>query len=150
MMGRHIYRLITSLVRFPCAKVSMRWGAFMVLITPLLVNSTGMISLLTWDTFAHMFFKLVSLLNLRILNGKNNEAKFEAWCEGKTGFPIADAGMRELNQTGYMHNRVRIITASFLIKNLNIDWHWGERYFTQKLVDCAPAINNGNWQWVRQ
>lgn len=77
-----------------------------------------------------------------------DKAKFKAWCEGKTGFPIVDAGMRELNQTGYMHNRVRMITASFLVKDLHIDWRWGERYFAEKLVDYDPAVNNGNWQWA--
>lgn len=73
---------------------------------------------------------------------------FHRWCEGSTGFPIVDAGMREMNQTGFMHNRVRMITASFLIKDLNIDWRWGEKYFAQTLIDYDPAINNGNWQWV--
>jgi deoxyribodipyrimidine photo-lyase len=74
-------------------------------------------------------------------------AKFSAWCAGKTGFPIIDAGMRELNATGFLHNRVRMIVASFLTKDLHIDWRWGERYFAQKLVDYDPAVNNGNWQW---
>ncbi len=78
----------------------------------------------------------------------NNKRQFRNWCEGRTGFPIVDAGMRELNNTGFMHNRVRMIVASFLIKDLLIDWHWGERYFAQKLVDYDPAVNNGNWQWV--
>ncbi len=78
----------------------------------------------------------------------NNSAHFAAWCEGKTGFPIVDAGMRELNATGYMHNRVRMITASFLVKDLHIDWRWGERYFAQQLIDYDPAVNNGNWQWA--
>lgn len=78
----------------------------------------------------------------------NNEKYFRAWCEGRTGFPIVDAGMRELNTTGYMHNRVRMITASFLVKDLHIDWRLGEKYFAQKLVDYDPAVNNGNWQWA--
>lgn len=73
---------------------------------------------------------------------------FNAWCKGQTGFPIVDAGMRELNETGFMHNRVRMITASFLVKDLQIDWRWGEKYFAQTLVDYDPAVNNGNWQWV--
>ncbi|VVC76541.1 Deoxyribodipyrimidine photo-lyase [Aquicella siphonis] len=77
-----------------------------------------------------------------------NEKHFRAWCEGRTGFPIVDAGMRELNATGYMHNRARMITASFLVKDLHIDWRWGEKYFAQKLVDYDPAVNNGNWQWA--
>ena len=73
---------------------------------------------------------------------------FQFWCEGKTGFPIVDAGMRELNETGLMHNRVRMIVASFLTKDLHIDWRWGEKYFAQKLIDYDPCVNNGNWQWA--
>lgn len=79
---------------------------------------------------------------------RNNEKEFELWCQGKTGFPIVDAGMRQLNQTGLMHNRVRMITASFLVKDLLIDWRWGEAYFAEKLMDYELASNNGNWQWV--
>lgn len=73
---------------------------------------------------------------------------YQQWCEGITGFPIVDAGMREMNETGFMHNRVRMIAASFLIKDLHIDWRWGEKYFAQTLIDYDPAVNNGNWQWV--
>lgn len=73
---------------------------------------------------------------------------FAAWCSGNTGFPIVDAGMRELNKTGFMHNRVRMIVGSFLTKDLHIDWKLGERYFAKKLVDYDPAVNSGNWQWV--
>lgn len=82
------------------------------------------------------------------INWRNNEAEFEAWCKGKTGFPIVDAGMRELNTTGFMHNRVRMITASFLTKDLLIDWRWGERYFAEKLLDYELSSNAGNWQWA--
>ena len=83
-----------------------------------------------------------------VIQWKNDPQEFEIWCNGKTGFPIVDAGMRELNETGYMHNRVRLITASFLVKDLHIDWRYGERYFALKLIDYDPFINNGNWQWV--
>jgi deoxyribodipyrimidine photo-lyase len=79
---------------------------------------------------------------------RTDEKDFEAWCEGKTGYPIVDAGMRELNNTGYMHNRVRMIVASFLTKHLLIDWRWGEAYFAQKLIDFELASNNGGWQWA--
>lgn len=79
---------------------------------------------------------------------RNNEAEFTLWCEGKTGYPIVDAGMRQLNETGYMHNRVRMIVASFLCKHLLIDWRWGETYFAQKLNDYDLSANNGNWQWA--
>jgi len=79
---------------------------------------------------------------------RNNEEEFHRWCIGQTGYPIVDAGMRELNETGFMHNRVRMIVASFLCKHLLIDWRWGEAYFAQKLLDYELASNNGGWQWA--
>lgn len=79
---------------------------------------------------------------------RNNEAEFEKWCMGQTGYPIVDAGMRELNETGFMHNRVRMIVASFLTKHLLIDWKWGEAYFAKKLLDFELSSNNGGWQWA--
>lgn len=105
------------------------------------------------------FFTSVAYLSPRVfgeafrsafnkLPWSDNRAHFRLWCEGKTGFPIVDAGMRELNQTGFMHNRVRMIAASFLVKDLHIDWRWGEKYFAQHLIDYDPAVNNGNWQWI--
>jgi len=74
--------------------------------------------------------------------------EFKAWCDGETGFPVVDAAMRQLNTTGFMHNRARMIVGSFLTKDLHIDWQLGEKYFAQKLVDYDPSVNNGNWQWV--
>ena len=79
---------------------------------------------------------------------RNDENEFELWCKGGTGYPIVDAGMRELNETGYMHNRVRMICAGFLCKHLLIDWRWGEAYFASKLLDYELSSNNGNWQWA--
>ena len=79
---------------------------------------------------------------------RNNETEFAKWCEGKTGYPLVDAGMRELNATGLMHNRVRMVVASFLVKHLLVDWRWGEAYFAQKLLDYDLSANNGNWQWA--
>lgn len=79
---------------------------------------------------------------------RNNTEEFQAWCDGKTGYPIVDAGMRELNHTGYMHNRVRMVVASFLTKHLLIDWRWGEAYFAKKLLDFDLSANNGGWQWA--
>lgn len=79
---------------------------------------------------------------------QNNESEFHAWCEGKTGYPLVDAGMRQLNETGFMHNRVRMLVGSFLCKHLLIDWRWGEAYFAEKLHDYELASNVGNWQWV--
>lgn len=79
---------------------------------------------------------------------RNNEDEFKKWCDGKTGYAMVDAGMRQLNKTGYMHNRVRMITAGFLCKHLLIDWKWGEAYFAEKLLDYELSSNNGNWQWA--
>lgn len=79
---------------------------------------------------------------------RNNEAEFAKWKNGKTGYPMVDAGMRQLNKSGYMHNRVRMVTASFLCKHLLIDWRWGETYFAEKLLDYEQSSNVGNWQWV--
>ena len=90
-------------------------------------------------TFRHEFDQL---------SFPNREDWFAAWCAGQTGYPLVDAGMRQLNQTGYMHNRLRMITASFLVKDLLIDWRWGERYFSEKLLDFDLASNSGGWQWA--
>jgi deoxyribodipyrimidine photo-lyase len=80
--------------------------------------------------------------------GKEAHALFKAWCEGKTGYPIVDAAMRQLNETGYMHNRLRMVVASFLTKDLGLDWRWGEKYFAQHLNDFDLSANNGGWQWA--
>lgn len=82
------------------------------------------------------------------LDFPNNSEYFKAWCEGKTGYPLVDAAMRQLNHTGFMHNRLRMIAASFLVKDLLIDWRWGERYFAEKLIDFDFSANNGGWQWA--
>ncbi|MGQ9490080.1 MAG: cryptochrome/photolyase family protein [Anaerolineae bacterium] len=86
--------------------------------------------------------------HLRDIPWRNDEAEFAAWCEGRTGYPVVDAAMRQLVTTGWMHNRARMIVASFLTKDLLVDWRWGERYFMQHLVDGDPAANNGGWQWT--
>jgi deoxyribodipyrimidine photo-lyase len=85
---------------------------------------------------------------IRWESGAEAEDMFRAWCEGRTGYPLVDAAMAQLNRTGYMHNRLRMVTASFLIKDLGIDWRWGERYFAEKLNDYDLAANNGGWQWA--
>ncbi len=82
------------------------------------------------------------------LEWRNNEKEFELWCKGETGYPIVDAGMKQLSETGFMHNRVRMIVASFLTKHLLIDWRWGESFFAEKLIDYELSSNNGNWQWA--
>lgn len=110
---------------------------------------------LIWRDFYMMILHHFPKVVTRAFNEKydkivwrNHAAEFKAWCEGKTGYPIVDAGMRELNATGYMHNRVRMIVASFLTKHLLIDWRWGEAYFASKLLDFELASNNGGWQWA--
>jgi deoxyribodipyrimidine photo-lyase len=84
----------------------------------------------------------------QFIQWQNDEKLFECWCKGMTGFPLVDAGMRELNATGFMHNRVRMVTASFLVKHLLVNWQWGEAYFAEKLLDFDLSANNGNWQWA--
>ncbi|MHA1966319.1 MAG: cryptochrome/photolyase family protein [Candidatus Hodarchaeales archaeon] len=105
------------------------------------------------DLYVHIGFNFPHVFkwSFRIkydkLDWKYDKESFKAWCNGNTGFPIVDAGMRQLNLTGWMHNRVRMIVASFLTKDLQINWQWGEKYFARKLVDFDIAVNNGNWQW---
>ncbi len=110
---------------------------------------------LIWRDFYHMilwhFPKVVGNAFKKeydTIKWRNNEKEFAAWCKGQTGYSIVDAGMRELNETGFMHNRVRMIVASFLTKHLLIDWRWGEAYFAKKLLDFDLAANNGGWQWA--
>ncbi|WP_324671132.1 deoxyribodipyrimidine photo-lyase [Hymenobacter sp. GOD-10R] len=110
---------------------------------------------LVWRDFFMMLlwhypFTATESYNPRLRNVpyRNNEEEFQAWCEGRTGYPLVDAGMRELNETGYMPNRVRIAAAGFLVKHLLIDWRWGDRYFADKLLDYDMAQNVGNWQWM--
>jgi deoxyribodipyrimidine photo-lyase len=83
-----------------------------------------------------------------LISWRKNEIEFQHWCDGQTGYPLVDAGMRQLNATGFMHNRLRMVTASFLTKHLLIDWRWGEAYFAKKLLDFDLASNNGGWQWA--
>lgn len=109
---------------------------------------------LIWRDFYHMILWHFPNVNQAFkpaydrIEWRNNPEEFQAWCDGKTGYPIVDAGMRELNATGFMHNRVRMIAASFLVKHLLIDWRWGEAYFARKLLDFDLAANNGGWQWA--
>ena len=118
-------------------------------------QASPLISQLYWrDFFTHIAYFSPFVFGqpfkerYKKLHWRNDKDQFEAWCSGLTGFPIIDAGMRQLNETGYMHNRVRLLVGSFLVKDLHIDWRLGEQYFAQKLVDYDPAVNNGNWQWV--
>lgn len=118
-------------------------------------ESNAFVSELYWrDFFTHIAFHFPHVFGNSFrekydqLNWRQNDAAFQRWCTGTTGFPIVDAGMRQLVQTGFMHNRVRMIVASFLTKDLHLDWRLGERFFANHLLDYDPAVNNGNWQWA--
>ena len=149
---------LSAYLKFGC--VSIRETCF--LLKSLYGVRTDLIKQLFWKEF----YAYITYHNPRVLHGminesnetfnekyndinwKTNDFHFDKWCRGETGFPLVDAGMRQMNKTGYMHNRLRMITASFLIKDLHIDWRKGEKYFASKLVDYDPASNNGGWQWV--
>mgnify|MGYP000853297782 CR=1 FL=1 len=117
-------------------------------------NATWLSELIWREFFMQILYHFPNVVNQSFkkkydeIQWRNNEIEFDKWCQGKTGYPIVDAGMRQLNETGYMHNRVRMIVASFLCKHLLIDWRWGETYFAQKLNDYDLSANNGNWQWA--
>ncbi len=115
----------------------------------------GFVRQLSWrDWWAHTLLGFPDLARRSVrpeydgIAWNNDESEFASWCDGQTGYPIVDAGMRQLNETGWMHNRVRMIVGSFLVKDLLIDWRWGERYFRRMLIDADIAQNAGNWQWV--
>jgi deoxyribodipyrimidine photo-lyase len=138
--------------------VHLRFGTISIreLAAKAKVLSSTYLNELIWRDFYHMILwhfphvrkEKAFRREMDAINWRNDESEFEAWCAGKTGYPIVDAGMRELNETGFMHNRVRMITASFLTKHLLIDWRWGEAYFAKKLLDYDYAPNNGGWQWA--
>jgi deoxyribodipyrimidine photo-lyase len=117
-------------------------------------NQTFLSELIWREFFIQILFNFPKVVhhnfksNYDGIQWRNNEADFERWCSGTTGYPMVDAGMRQLNQTGYMHNRVRMVVASFLCKHLLINWQWGEAYFAEKLLDFELASNVGNWQWA--
>ena len=119
-----------------------------------LLNDTYLSELVWRDFYSQILYHFPHVATnafrskYEMVEWRNDESDFEKWCQGKTGYPIVDAGMRELNTTGWMHNRVRMITASFLTKHLLIDWRWGEQYFADKLLDFDLASNNGGWQWA--
>lgn len=139
------------------AGVHLRFGTVSVrqLVKQALQQNKTWLGELIWREFFMMIlyhFPHVERQNFRSkydqLEFRNNEEEFELWCRGETGYPMVDAGMRQLNETGWMHNRVRMVVAGFLTKHLLIDWRWGEAYFAQKLLDYELASNNGNWQWA--
>ena len=120
----------------------------------LLENATWLNELVWREFFMMILYHFPSVVHQSFkekynnINWINSETDLNKWCNGMTGFPLVDAGMRQLNETGFMHNRVRMVTASFLTKNLLIDWRWGENYFAKKLLDFELSSNNGNWQWA--
>lgn len=142
---------LSPYIKFGCVSIREVYYSFL--------KNLGIKSGLITQLFWREFYYYLCYYNKHILNGeslkreydkikwKNDKKLYNAWKEGKTGFPLVDAGMRELNETGFMHNRARLMTSSFLIKILQSDWKWGEKYFSNKLLDYDPSVNNGNWQW---
>ena len=116
--------------------------------------STWLNELIWRDFYIHILYHFPHVRHtsfretLRDIPWRNDPAEFDAWCNGQTGYPVVDAAMRQLRQTGWMPNRARMIVASFLVKDLLIDWRWGERWFMNQLIDGDPAANNGGWQWT--
>jgi deoxyribodipyrimidine photo-lyase len=142
---------LSAYLKFGCCSVREAYYA----VIQALGGEHPLIRQLYWrDFFTHIAFHFPHVFGHAFhqqydnIAWKNNLDDFQAWANGLTGFPIVDAGMRELNQTGFMHNRVRMVVASFLVKDLHISWRWGERYFAQHLIDYDPCVNNGNWQWA--
>lgn len=142
---------LSAYLKFGCCSVREAYYA----VTEALGSEHPLLRQLYWrDFFTHIGFHFPHVFGHAFhskydaIAWQNNQGDFLRWTEGRTGFPIVDAGLRELNQTGYMHNRVRMIVASFLVKDLHISWRWGERYFARHLIDYDPCINNGNWQWA--
>ena len=136
--------------------VHLRFGTVSVreIINQLKGNEVFLSELIWREFFMQILYNFPHVVNNSFkskydkIEWRNNKEEFKKWRDGKTGYPIVDAGMRQLNQTGYMHNRVRMIVAGFLCKHLLIDWRWGEKYFAKKLLDYELSSNNGNWQWA--
>ncbi len=145
--------LLSAYIKFGCLSIREVYWSIKKVITN---DNDSLISQLFWREF----YFYIAYYFPRVLHGKNYNSKFDnikwtnnkdffhSWCQGKTGYPIVDAGMIELNITGYMHNRSRLFTSNFLNRLLNIDWRWGEKYFANQLTDYDPSVNNGNWQWI--
>lgn len=153
----HLYRDFPALQGTTQLGIALRFGAVSIrkcVAFAVRHNGTWLNELIWRDFFMQILYHFPKVVHrsfkekFDLIKWRNNESEFISWCEGKTGYPIVDAGMRQLNETGYMHNRVRMITASFLCKHLLIDWRWGEAYFAQKLNDFDLSANNGNWQWA--
>ena len=138
--------------------IHLRFGTISIRRLALMASESNetFLNELIWRDFYHMILSNFPSVGKNLsfkkeydaIEWRNDESDFERWCAGNTGYPIVDAGMRELAQTGFMHNRVRMITASFLTKHLLVDWRWGEAWFASKLLDYDLAANNGGWQWA--
>ena len=153
----HLTRDIPSLEGTTRLGVHLRFGTVSIrqlVRTALDLNETWLNELIWREFFMSIIWHFPHVTDSSFkarydaIQWRNNEEEFDRWCNGMTGYPIVDAGMRELNATGFMHNRVRMITASFLTKHLLTDWRWGEAYFAGKLLDYELSSNNGNWQWA--
>lgn len=153
----HLTRNIPSLEGTTHLSVHLRFGTVSIrqLVAKALVWNEQWLNELIWREFFMMilyhFPQVVEesfKKNYDLISWRNNDEEFALWCAGKTGYPMVDAGMRQLNETGWMHNRVRMVVASFLTKHLLIDWRWGAAYFAEKLLDFELSLNNGNWQWA--
>lgn len=153
----HIYRDLPAADRTSYLSPHLRFGTVSIrkIVNIALQKNLSFLNELIWrEFFMQILFNYPHVVtgNFRAvyddIQWRNNEEEFHKWCTGVTGYPMVDAGMRQLNATGYMHNRVRMITSSFLCKHLLIDWRWGEAYFAQKLLDYELSSNNGNWQWA--
>ena len=138
---------LSAYIKFGCISIRETYKA--------LHGKPAIIRQLIWrDFYANILYSFPYVLGKSLkmkydkIKWHHNSGWFKAWCRGETGFPVVDAGMHQLNTTGYMHNRARLIVASFLVKILLIDWREGETYFASKLTDYDPASNNGNWQWI--
>lgn len=153
----HIYRDIPSADRTSYLSPHLRFGTISIRKVVEIASKINQVFLneLIWrEFFMQILFHFPQVVTNNFkstydeIQWRNNEREFERWCAGETGYPMVDAGMRQLNHTGYMHNRVRMITAGFLCKHLLVDWRWGEAYFARKLFDYELSSNNGNWQWA--
>jgi deoxyribodipyrimidine photo-lyase len=153
----HLYRDLPGITGTSRLGVHLRFGTVSIrqLALEASRHSDKFLAELTWrEFFTQLMWHQPRLVSecckpaFERIQWRNDEKEFERWCRGQTGYPVVDAGMRELNATGFMHNRIRMVTASFLVKHLLIDWRWGEAYFASKLLDYELASNNGNWQWV--
>jgi len=153
----HMYRDIPSVDKTSYLSPHLRFGVVSIrkIVKKALEENMTFVNELIWrEFFMQILYHFPNVVTDNFksvyddIQWRNDEKEFHCWCKGETGYPIVDAGMRQLNSTGYMHNRIRMITAGFLCKHLLIDWRWGEAYFAQKLLDYELSSNNCNWQWA--